>query len=74
MLDFISSLLNFFTMVKQKGDEPDNKALERLRQFEEQRKPVPEQEPDNDKKNKNKGSGKEQQQPGNKRDKATDEL
>jgi len=28
-------------MVKQRSDEPDDKALERLRQFEQERKPVP---------------------------------
>jgi len=28
-------------MVKQRSDEPEDKALERLRQFEQERKPVP---------------------------------
>ena len=28
-------------MVKRRNDEPDDKALERLRQFEQERKPVP---------------------------------
>ena len=60
-------------MVKQKSDEPDNKALERLRQFEEQRKPVPDQDSANEKNKKDKQKGKDQQ-PGNKKDKATDEL
>ena len=65
-------------MVKQRSDEPDNKALERLREFEQKRMPVPDQkdenENDKDKKKKDKLPGKDQQQPGNKRDKATDDL
>jgi hypothetical protein len=61
-------------MIKQRSDEPDDKALERLREFEEKRRPVPDQENENDPKKKNKLPGKKQQQPGNKRDKATDDL
>ncbi len=61
-------------MTKQRSDEPDDKALKRLREFEEKRKPVPDQENENAKKKKGKLPGKEQQQPGNKKDKATDEL
>jgi len=61
-------------MIKQRSDEPDDKALERLREFEEKRKPVPDQENESDQKKKNKLPGKKQQQPGNKRDKATDDL
>ncbi len=43
-------------MVRRKGDEPEqeDKALERLRQFEESRKPVPEINPGDKKKKKNK--------------------
>ena len=61
-------------MVKQRGDEPDNKALERLREFEQKRMPVPDQENENDKKKKDKPQGKEQPKPDNKKDKATDDL
>ena len=61
-------------MIKQRSDEPDDKALERLREFEEKRKPVPDQENEADQKKKNKLREKKQQHPGNKKDKATDEL
>ena len=61
-------------MTKRKSDEPDDKALERLRQFEESRKPVPDKKSEDDKKKKNgkKNSGKkdEKDQP----DRATDDL
>jgi hypothetical protein len=41
-------------MVKRKEDEPEDKALKRLRQFEDQRKAVPADKEDNDKKGKDK--------------------
>jgi hypothetical protein len=39
-------------MVKRKEDEPEDKALKRLRQFEDQRKAVPADKKGKDKKNK----------------------
>jgi hypothetical protein len=41
-------------MVKQRTDEPEDKALERLRQFEQQRRPVPDAEDEKKKKNRKK--------------------
>ena len=59
-------------MVKQRSDEPDDKALERLRQFEQERKPVPNNL--NDDKKKNKDSKKQSGENANDSpDSATDE-
>ena len=61
-------------MTKRKSDEPDDKALERLRQFEESRKPVPDKIHGDEKKKKNgkKDSGKKDDK--DRPDKATDDL
>ena len=66
-------------MIKRRSDEPDDKALERLRQFEEQRKPVPDVNRDNEQKDdvKKKKPGKKdkgKKKKNNTRDKATDQL
>ena len=61
-------------MVKKSSDEPDDKALERLREFEQKRAPVPEKGTENDKKAKDK-KGKEKEkgnEPDRKPDSATD--
>ena len=59
-------------MVKQRSDEPNDKALERLRQFEQERKPVPDNL--NDDKKKNKDSKKQSGENANDApDSATDE-
>ena len=42
------------TMVKKSRDEPDDKALERLRQFEQSRKAVPEKQEEDEKSKKEK--------------------
>jgi hypothetical protein len=61
-------------MTKRKSDEPDDKALERLRQFEESRKPVPDKILGDEKKKKNgkKDSGKKNEK--DHPDRATDDL
>jgi hypothetical protein len=56
-------------MVKQRSDEPDDKALERLRQFEQERKPVPENVSKDDKKKKEENKA---DKPKDKPDTATD--
>jgi hypothetical protein len=61
-------------MVKQRSDEPDDKAFERLREFQEKRKAVPDRQNENDQKKKDKHSKKDQPQHGKKKDKATDKL
>ncbi len=61
-------------MVKRKGDEPDNKALQRLRQFEESRKAVPDINPDDDKNKKDKKKDSKKKDKDDQPDKATDEL
>ena len=61
-------------MVKRKSDEPDDKALQRLRQFEAQRESVPEEEKDKDKKKKDKHTGADEGKKAIKPDKATDLL
>lgn len=62
-------------MVKRKNEEPDNKALERLREFEAKRKPVPDNKTGDDKKKKDKKQeGKDQQEEEDyKQDSATEE-
>ena len=62
-------------MVKKSSDEPDDKALERLREFEQKRAPVPEQGNENDKKAKDKkGVEKEcEDDPGRKPNSAKDQ-
>jgi hypothetical protein len=52
--------LKFTKMVKQRTDEPEDKALERLRQFEQQRRPVPDKE-DEKKKKEKKTEGNEEE-------------
>jgi hypothetical protein len=59
-------------MVKQKSDEPDDKALERLREFEQQRKPVPNNLKDDKKKNKE-SKKQNEEEADNAPDSATDE-
>jgi hypothetical protein len=62
-------------MVKRKNDEPDNKALKRLREFEAKRKPVPDNKTGDDKKKKDKKHKGNNQQEGEdgQQDSATDE-
>ena len=63
-------------MVKRKSDEPDNKALERLREFEAKRKPVPDNKTGEEKKKKDKkkkGNDKQEEEEDYKQDSATDE-
>jgi hypothetical protein len=66
-------------MIKRRSDEPDNKALERLRQFEEQRKPVPDVNRDNEqkddvKKKKPGKKGKGKKKTNDSPDKTTDQF
>jgi hypothetical protein len=61
-------------MVKRKSDEPENKALQRLQQFEESRKAVPDIKPDDDKKKKDKKNDSKKKDENDHPDKATDEL
>ena len=60
-------------MVKQRSDEPDDKALERLRQFEQQRKPVPDNLNDDKKKSKDPKKQGEEKNADDTPDSATDE-
>ena len=60
-------------MVKQRSDEPDDKALERLREFEQKRMPVAGEDKDEKKEDKNPPKNTNEKKPG-KHDKATDEL
>ena len=60
-------------MVKQRSDEPDDKALERLREFEQKRMPVTGEENDSEEKGK-KDSIKNEEKKKDKHDKATDKL
>jgi hypothetical protein len=71
--------LKLFNMVKRSSDEPDDKALERLRQFEAQRKAVPDtkkedEEKDDDDKKKPGKKDKEKKKGNDAPDKATDQL
>ena len=52
-------------MVKKSSDEPDDKALERLREFEQKRAPVPEKGTENDKKAKDKKGKDKEKEKGN---------
>ena len=61
-------------MVKRKSDEPENKALQRLQQFEEARKAVPDIKPGDDKKKKDKEKEPKKKDENGHKDKATDEL
>ena len=61
-------------MVKRTRDEPDDKALQRLQQFEDQRKAVPGENKENDNKQKNKKNGTEKRKENKIPDKATDKL
>jgi hypothetical protein len=63
-----------FNMVKRKSDEPENKALQRLQQFEESRKAVPEIKPGDDKKKKENKKDPEKKDENGYKNKATDEL
>jgi len=60
-------------MVKQRSDEPDDKALERLRQFEQERKPVPNNLKDDNKKDKNSKKQSGEEEADDAPDSATDE-
>jgi len=63
-------------MVKQRSDEPDDKALERLREFEQKRMPVTgegKKEEKEEKKEKKLPKNSNEKKPGQ-HDKATDEL
>jgi len=60
-------------MVKQRSDEPDDKALERLREFEQQRKPVPENSNDDKKKSKDPKKQNAEENADDTPDSATDE-
>jgi hypothetical protein len=62
-------------MVKRKNDEPDNKALKRLREFEAKRKPVPDNKKGDDEKKKDKKQegNDPQDEEDSKQDSATDE-
>jgi len=60
-------------MVKQRSDEPDDKALERLREFEQKRMPVTGEDKKEEKKEKKLPKNSNEKKPGQ-HDKATDEL
>ena len=60
-------------MVKRSSDEPDDKALERLRQFEQERKPVPNNLNDDKKKSKDSKKQNGEENADDEPDSATDE-
>jgi len=60
-------------MVKRSSDEPDDKALERLRQFEQERKPVPSNSNDDKKKSKDSKKQTDEESADDAPDSATDE-
>jgi hypothetical protein len=68
-----SSHLNFSIMVKQRSDEPNDKALERLREFEQERKPVPNNLKDDNKKSKESKKKRDEKDGDDAPDSATDE-
>ena len=60
-------------MVKRSSDEPDDKALERLRQFEQERKPVPSNSKDEKKQIKDPKKQNDKENADDAPDSATDE-